>query len=275
MKKAILFLTLSFCGVGSMLYTAKIKSKTLKISSEFSSLQDAQNHFETEKAEFAWDLHNVLVSRTKWTFIKNGIGSFAEGKPFKEKMYLQGQLLHALLNYKLLSSIKQIIQSPLDKNKILESYLNIVGNFGYTNLKKELISFANNIFVETDGMADLLNNLENHNHTLFSNIGALTLQDIHERNLFPEIFDGNRFLKNSINNTVPALDGIYTVWKYNSKAYSEFETFVQATDNKKSIIFVDDKIKNIENAPKEWNCVLFTSVEQLKPDLALLGINLK
>jgi hypothetical protein len=272
MKNTFLFLSIAFCG---NIASLEDDSKTLRISSEFTTTQEAHNHFTTKKAEFAWDLHNVLVSRTKWTFLQGGLGSFGVGKSFTEKMHLYGQLAHAFINYNLLSTIKKLIQSPLGKNKITESYFNIVGNFGYIDLKKELISFANNIFLETPEMALLVDDLDTHNHTLFSNIGPLTLDDIHSRKLFPQIFDGKRFLKNSINHTVPALDGIYTVWKSKPDAYSEFEIFTGATENKKSIIFVDDKLKNITAAPEEWNCILFTSVEQLKTDLALLGIKLK
>ena len=251
---------------------------TLQLSSEFTAEQDAQNYFSKNKASFAWDLHNVLVSRDKTTFTKGGFGNLGSTtKSWKEKVHFYGQLTHAMGNFYVWKGIKSLIKSPYGKNKITESYFNMLKSLGYNLLYKELIQFANNIFVETPGIAELLTTLETtrteDSHVLFSNIGACTLEDIHTRNLFPNIFNGKRFLKNSINNVCcTSSNGIYKVWKSKPEAYTGFEEYSKTTDTKCSIIFIDDKLKNIKAAPKEWNCILFTSVEQLKADLKRLGI---
>jgi len=250
--------------------------ETLRFSSEFETEQDAQNYFLKDSATIAWDLHNVLVSRTKWTFAKGGLGNFgSETKGFFKKARLYGQLTHALANPFVWIGIKDIIKSPYGKNKITESYFNMLKNKGYSLLFNELVQFANNIFVETPGVAKILDQIEktNHKHILFSNIGALTLEDINTRKLFPGVFNGKRFLENAINNSYPQVtNGIYTVWKSKQEAYTKFEEYTNCTEKKCSIVFIDDKLKNVKDAPREWNCILFQSVEQLKTDLGRLGI---
>lgn len=255
--------------------TTSENKDSLRISSHFASEKQARDYFKNNKATFAWDLHNVLVSRTTWTFAQNGLGCFGtQTAGYVNKIRLCGQLTHALANYHVWQGIKNIIKSPYGKNKITESYFNMLKNNGYSLLYPELISFANNIFVENPGMAELLDRLENKaDSILFSNIGKDTLQDIHTRNLFPRIFKGTRFKENSINNSYPQItQGIYSVWKSKPEAYTQFENYADCSEKKQSIIFVDDKETNIINAPKEWNCILFTSVEQLKNDLARLEI---
>jgi hypothetical protein len=254
-------------------------TQTLYMSSEFQEIEEnAQKYFKSNSAILGWDLHNVLVTRTKKTFAKGGFGNFGSSTiGFKEKARLYGQLAHALANPFVWTGIKGLIKSPYGKNKITESYFNMLHDKGYNLLFNELIKFSNNIFVETPEMTDLLNEIEtttDHNHFLFSNIGSSTLEDIHTRKLFPNIFNGKRFLENGINSYYPhTSNGVYTVWKSKPEAYSGFEKYTKCSDDKKcSIIFIDDKLKNVKGAPKEWNCILFKSVEQLKKDLVRLGI---
>ena len=112
------------------------------MSSEFKTEQDAQDYFKETPATLGWDLHNVLISRTKWTFAKGGFGNFGNStQGFQQKARLFGQLAHAIANPFVWTGIKSIIKKTYEKNKITESYFNMLKTKGYNLLFNELIQF--------------------------------------------------------------------------------------------------------------------------------------
>jgi len=193
-----------------------------------------------------FDAHGVLVERTLWTFIKGGMFNlFATKETFKEKAYLAGQFVQVLCNPNFYRGLRDLLGNPKGKNKITESYLNMIGALGYKDVREALIQFANNVFVTNRDILPLLAKLKSrgYNLHLFSNIGAEIFEDAQQRNLFPELFgDKGYFEHNTINFTAPE-SGTYTTWKPQPEAYTQ--ALSNAGAQAEESIMIEDKLKNL------------------------------
>lgn len=204
--------------------------------------EDLQDRFKEEAPHVFFDIHGVLATKSLPSIIRGGLGNFGSTCPGMEKLWLAGEFVGVLCTPSFYRNLYGLLTGPAGKNKITESYLHMIGQLGYKRLERELIQFANNIFVENTQMAELIARLKKRGCKvhLFSNMGTDTLQDARKRNLFPNVleqFDNEPNTINSFSQTT------YNIWKPQGHAY---ELALETTGCKpEQAIMIDDKPENL------------------------------
>ena len=246
MKRSMLVALSLVSFATSQVYATEVAKNTRQIT-RGSDEKTAPKHF-------FFDLHGVLITKSAWTMLTKGVGNLLGTKEtFKGKLFLLSQFWQILFDVKFYRQLKALLHErdpqgrSLGKNKTTESYFNAIRNIGYEDIYVELTQFANNIFVLNKNLLPVLQELKDNGHHLhlLSNIGTSILQDIKERNLFPELFGKDGIFedqKNSINQEVPA-NGFYGLSKPQGSAYKKALEYVGASEA--NSIMIDDKEKNL------------------------------
>lgn len=192
-----------------------------------------------------FDLHGVGVVRS-WGNGISQVGATAE--TFYDKLRLLGQTVGCLFDPECHRGVWRLGLRPpfcgtteYGKNKVIESYFNILEKNGYDLLYKELIRFSNNIFVPNKEMIPVLAALQQrgYNLHLFSNIGPRVLKDAQERNLFNNVLEyfpnGNVINNNSQDS--------YDIFKPQGRSFDDAITAAGATPE--TSLMIEDKISNL------------------------------
>lgn len=271
MKKSLLFIAALLLTNGSIMATKE--KQTLKIGTGFMSTQEVKNAFEKNKPTVFFDLHGVLVVRDWKSFLKGGVGNLGNSAQGWDKARLALQFARVLVSPSFYKGLWQLLTAPEGKNKVTESYFNLIENIGYDLVKKELTRFANDIFKPNPQIIPLLERLKNKGCKLklFSNIGTDTLNDAKKRHLFPDLFDGETpYFENNIINYERPKDGIYKMFKRQPTAYAAALINASTTGNK--AIMIDDKAKNL---PDDWAAgICYNSKDQAATEAALEQLGL-
>lgn len=220
-----------------------------------------------KQVEFAWDIHDTLCKKNKGesagitisylpTLFTN-IGTIRSGikKIKKEHEFASGEAYAEHFKKNKKQNIAQFIER------------------------------ISNAYRPTHGMEQLLKELSDrgYTHRLASNIGKRNLtilntrlENIYKSKLFSYINGGT-----IIDYGLPPDPSILTIkgqLNYAKKPKPDHELYQLHTQsfnphNTKIIVFIDDKVKNIEEANKHgWIGIHFTTVKKLKADLKMLGI---
>jgi len=238
----------------------------MELDASFESTNLPQAIASSTSQAYVFDVHNVLVQKNARTFICGGLGNFLEaGETFWQKARIIPQLLCASCDPRIWYEIYQLRKV---KNKITESYFNILKKYGYSLAFKTLVAFSSNIFEDAPGVQEFLKNLQDQHYKLYllSNIGPACYQDLSKKHPWLNTYFSHG---NSINQTT--VSGAYTVHKPQVAAYQQAYDFIKKTNptlKPEHITFVDDKEKNLEPARKlDWKTLLFRSLDHLKNQL--------
>lgn len=219
-------------------FSTKTQPEPVQISK---TPEELKTQFDQTKPNIFFDLHGVLVTRTPWTFFRGGICNLGSTVQGFDKARLAGEFVGVLFNPNFYRGLWQLLHTPgQGKNKVTESYFNMIGELGYTKLQKELTQFANNIFVVNPKMIPVLAQLEKNccKLHLLSNVGANTFKDAKDRNLFPEVLD---YFESNVINSEPAT--VYNIWKPQGQAFKAALEKVDATAD--NAIMIEDKPVNL------------------------------
>lgn len=221
--------------------------------------------FMPNRVHFAWDVNDVLVSPSFLKMFKIGgkegckiiasaCGQYMcycfTGKIGKEQQLLS-DVCTQISNGGTFETIQQLLRAYDSKIEALAQQV---------AAEQYLIN----------GMAELIKELKELGYTqrLASNIGSNEIKLLQTK--FPEvfsIFDGGKTVTYNA-------DGTHSEKKPSLQYFQEYKQAYNA-DQALTIIFIDDKKKNVEAAAKEGFIALhFKNAEQLRADLKALGIPL-
>jgi len=221
------------------------------------------------KIEFAWDLHDVVVKPSYPKMVTTAMyhGGFALTK-------LMGALIWDYTRYACTGTVGSAQQLIIDIKTAVKN-----GGTGDT-IQHTLNAYNPKLGVAAckvgaelytiKGVPEIIYELDQLGYTqrIASNIGTEEVKWLVEKHseLFSKFKDGK---------TVTYVDGTPSTKKPSPNYFEEYNTSYN-TDGLKTIIFIDDKLKNITGAKQVNNFVPvhFKNAEQLRADLKKLGVPL-
>lgn len=221
----------------------------------------------TKPVEFAWDIHDTLCQKNKGEVAKITVT----------------HLPTVLGNVR---TIKKEIKKIKSEHEFAAGEL-YVAHFEKNNKQKiaQFIEKISNAYKPTNGIMQLIDELsqKGYTHRLASNIGKKHLAILDSKlrtrytcNLFSYMNGGviidygvDADKTNTVTKTAPYYvqkpKPCHDLYHMYNKAYNP--------ESQKVIIFIDDKIQNIQAATQNgWIGIHFTSVKQLRADLIELGL---
>jgi HAD superfamily hydrolase (TIGR01509 family) len=227
------------------------------------------NTFASQSTEFAWDCHHVLLKPRIGSMIKIGI---LEGTPkvIGVAASLCYETVRYCLNgapnstYQLLAGIRTKLQT---KNVTAEDFKALLDNYDST-LWPIALKILSQYKVNT-GMQEIVNQL----HALGYMQRAATNMSVAEFGaactqnppLF-ECFQDDNMTIQVCENNFPRKPSVHYFHKYQERFNA---------DGVKTIIFIDDKLKNVEAARLAgMYAIHFKNAQQLRDELCAMGINL-
>ncbi|BDC34936.1 hypothetical protein Noda2021_08940 [Candidatus Dependentiae bacterium Noda2021] len=222
----------------------------------------------TKKIQFAWDIHETLAR-------KNKTECAAITLRYSSTLLKNARALR--IGLKTITKKEEYIAA--------EAYAHYFEQHDYTHLARYITEVAN-AYVPIKGISKLLEELaqKGHEHRIASNIGKAYLPILVNRfstksktPLFSYMNGGT-----IIDYGLPLPDA--PIFPIKSAVHCAVEckpkdnlfqihTMMYNQDNSSVIVFIDDKIKNIQAAARNgWVGIKFSSVKKLRADLIGLGL---
>lgn len=209
-------------------------AQTLFIGKKGVTISVLQKRFKTAKPAVYVDFHGVVGLKD----MNNGWSDFKKNTltTKKAKAKFVRRALKTAVNP---VAMAKIIKLGLKKNKVTESYFNVIKKHSSKKLHKQLVQLATDIYEPNVQMIDLLYKLKAAGCRiyLFSNGGYATIEAVKNDPRFKDLFEGPDalFTENAINTTY---QDVYTVAKPSPTA---FETALQRYGElSEYAIFIDD-----------------------------------
>jgi FMN phosphatase YigB (HAD superfamily) len=258
-KRYIILIVLSaWLSIPYLLQNISTPEKTIYLSPSFTNTEEAHKIFDKHKPIILWDIHDCLFEKPHFAIWRRGLWNI-ENKP--KFIY---EFLKASINKKVYDAFSY------QRNRhsyTPQAYFDALK--GYTHLYVELHRLINIIYTPNKESFKIVKalHLQGYPQYLFSNIGPVALKDLQHD--YPQYFSYFDQLQNTINPITPAYD--QWIQKPDKKAYQKALMAVDLHKSPQTVIFIDDRKNNIEQAYKAgMNGIIFVSPEQLQQDLNIL-----
>jgi hypothetical protein len=220
--------------INSKLHTIVPTHQMLFIGKKGITVSVLQKRFKTQKPAVYVDFHGVIGIKN----INAGVATFKERELSAgvQKARFIGRALKTAINP---IAMAKMIKLGLRKNKVTESYLNVIKNHGSKKLHRQAIKLSTEIYEPNAQMIDLLYRLRAAGCRiyLFSNGGYETMQAVKKDPRFKTLFEGPDplFTENCINTHY---EKTYNIAKPSSLAFKQALNFHK--ESSEYSIFIDD-----------------------------------
>lgn len=220
--------------INSELHTIVPTHQMLFIGKKGVTASVLQKRFKTQKPAVYLDFHGVIGIKN----ISAGVATFKKKELSTgiQKARFIGRALKTAVNP---VAMAKMIKLGLRKNKVTESYLNVIKNHGSKKLHKQAIKLSTEIYEPNAQMIDLLYRLKAAGCRiyLFSNGGYATMQELKTDLRFKHLFEGPDplFIENCINTSY---EDVYNTAKPSPRAFEHALSFHK--ESSEDAIFIDD-----------------------------------
>ncbi len=238
----------------------------------------SQEIVNTTECKIFWDIHKTLVKRDKKEFLK----PLAEHATF-----IATQLIYysyEKINYALTRNKGPLLELLEEKEKLKKEDCSGEGYYelfkSYDQRLADLTAKMANAYKPIAGMPKLVQEIQ-CKQLYASNIGKRFLANLQEKELnenFPTITGGQviSFNKEQTDPTFDQETKLATVPYKIQKPQTDYFTHIQKqfnTNQKSTLVFVDDKLENVIAAKKTgFIAIHFVNPQQLKTDLQSIGL---